>query len=317
MISMHSNVTNHSTRGWTGLFVLSALEALAALVYLISLPADPENAVILGFSMRRLVVAAVLLGGGLAGAALAFASLRPAWQARWLDPSRRRGLFNAALVLLPLGTVVSGLIPVVLMSLYHTSGEFRYYAYFERLLPMLLWVGSVCLQGTVWLAWAGDFHWGALRVERAVFRAAAVVFGIFLALWLLVAFTGTGITPDQIGWGKPSVPLLEWQIWLAAAVGAAFLLFLASRRWPARGDVWVSAAIWLLAAGLWLSQPIYTAFFATAGREPNFEIYPFSDGAYYGLFAQNLLIGNGFKGDEVPPRPLYITLLAVFHAIAG
>lgn len=317
MTSTRSNVTNHPFWGWTGLFALSAFEALAALVYLVSLPADPENALILGFSLRRLIVAVVLLGGGLAGAGLAFASARPAWRARWLDPSSRRGLFNAALVLLPLGTVVSGLIPVVLMSLYRTSGEFHYAAYFERLLPMLLWLGLVCLQGTVWLAWIGDFQWGALRVERPVLRAAVAVFCIFLTLWLLVALTGIGITPDRIGWGKPSVPLLEWHIWLAAAVGMAFLLFLAGRRWSARKDLWVSAAIWLLAAGLWLSQPIYTAYFATAGREPNFEIYPFSDGTYYGLFAQNLLIGNGFKGDEVPPRPLYITLLAVFHAVAG
>jgi hypothetical protein len=30
-----------------------------------------------------------------------------------------------------------------------------------------------------------------------------------------------------------------------------------------------------------------------------------------------LLVGNGFKGNEIPPRPLYILLLAVFHFFAG
>ncbi len=46
-------------------------------------------------------------------------------------------------------------------------------------------------------------------------------------------------------------------------------------------------------------------------------MYPFSDGAYYDHFAQSVLIGNGFKGGEIPARPMYVTLLAGFHLLAG
>ncbi len=304
-------------RGWTVVFGLAAVEGLAALLYLASLPADAENAGLLGFSTRRLGLMAVLLVFAAGFAGLAGLSRKPAWRSRWLDPARRRALFSALLVLLPLGAAASLLAPLSLLSLYRTSGNFVYFAFYERLLPLMIWSGLVCLQGAFWLAWAGEFNWPALRFQRGVFRAAGVTLGLFALAWLFVALTGIGITPDIVGWGEPAVPLLEWQIWLSWLVGVLFLLFLTTRRWPARRDWIVAGAIWLLAAGLWLGQPVRTAFFATPGRAPNYEIYPFSDGAYYGLFAQSVLIGNGFKGGEVPPRPLYITLLAGFHALAG
>lgn len=308
---------NVRARGWTVVLGLAAAEGLVALLYLASLPADAENAGLLGFSTRRLALMVVLAGLTAGFAWLAGLSRKPAWRSRWLDPVRSRALFNALLVLLPLGAVASLLVPLGLVSIYRTSGDFVYFAFYERLLPLFVWLGLVCLQGAFWLAWAGGSNWPALRFQQSVFRAAGVVMGLFALVWIFVALTGIGILPDLVGWGEPAVALLEWQIWLVWLAGVLFLLFLANYRWPARRDWIVAGAIWLLAAGLWLGQPVQTAFFATPGRAPNYEIYPFSDGAYYGLFSQSILIGNGFKGDEVPPRPLYITLLAGFHALAG
>ncbi len=316
---METNPQTQNVRacGWTVVLGLAAVEGLAALLYLASLPADAENAGLLGFSTRRLALMAVLAGLAAGFAWLAGLSSRPAWRSRWLDPLRSRAVFNLLLVLLPVGAAASLLVPFGLMSLYRASGDFVYFAFYERLLPFFVWAGLVCLQSALWLAWAGGFNWPALRFQRSVFRAAGVMMGLFALVWIFVALTGIGIIPDLVGWGEPAVALLEWQIWLAWLVGVLFLLFLANHRWPARRDWIVAAAIWLLAAGLWLGQPVRTAFFATPGRVPNYEIYPFSDGAYYGLFSQSILIGNGFKGGEVPPRPLYIALLAGFHALAG
>jgi hypothetical protein len=316
---METHIQSQSVRarGWTVVFGMAAVEGLAALLYLAGLPADAENALLLGFSARRLALMAALVGCASAFGVLAGLSLKPGWRERWLDPARSRVLFNALLVLLPLGAAASFLILLVLAALYRGSGDFAYSAYHERLLPLLAWAGLVCLQSAVWLGWAGGFHWPALRFQVGVFRAAAAALGLFALAWVFVALTGIGITPDIVGWGEPAVPLLEWQIGLAGLGGALFLLYLAYRRWPDRRDWIVAGALWLLAAGLWLGQPVRPAFFATAGRLPNNEIYPFSDGAYYGLFAQSVLIGNGFKGGEIAPRPLYITLLAGFHGLAG
>ncbi len=75
--------------------------------------------------------------------------------------------------------------------------------------------------------------------------------------------------------------------------------------------------IWLSAVLLWGSQPISPGFFATPPRAPNYEVYPFSDAAFYDFHAQSMLIGLGFRGDAIPPRPLYIVFLAISHLIAG
>lgn len=303
--------------GWVVLFGLAALEALAATVYLVSLPADAENAIFLGFSTRRLALIGILLALCAGTAALAWFARKPAWRASRLEQFTRGRTLAASLLMLLAGFTGSLLIPIILMSLYRSGGDFRYYAYFERLLPLIAWTGLFCLQTIFWLGWVGSLEWQSLRIIQASFRAGLVIFGLFGAAWIFIALTRIGITPDLIGWGDPSVPLLEWQIWLAWLAGSLFLLYLLSRRWPAKRDWFLAGAIWLLACGLWLAQPIRTAYFATPGRAPNYEIYPFSDGAYYGLFAQSLLIGNGFQGDQVPPRPLYISLLASFHELGG
>ncbi len=303
--------------GWTGLFSLASLEALAALVFLVSLPADAENSIFLGFSLRRLALMGALLFLLAGCAVLAWQTRQPAWRLRWLNPVSRWRQFNALMLALPLGLLISLLTPVLLLSIYRTGGDFRYLAFYQRLLPLFAWIFLFCLQGSLWLAWTGDFQWHALRYLRGSFQSGLVFFAAFALAWLVIWLTGIGLKPDVVGWGDPSVPILEWQVWFSWLAGCLFLFYLLNRQWPARRDWFIAAAIWLLAAGIWLSQPVQTAYFATAGRAPNYEIYPFSDGAYYGQFAQNVLIGNGFRGDEVPPRPLYIVLLAGFHALAG
>lgn len=303
--------------GWAGFFTLAALEALVALLVLATLPADVENSVFLGFSTRRLALLGLLLALAFGCAFLAWLSRQKGWPMRPADPVTRRGWLNFFFALSWAGTVVSLLLPILLVSLYRTGGDYRYFAYYERLLPLIAWVGLFSIQGVAWLAWVGGFQWGALRFLRPSFRAWLVLFAAFLVVWMFIALSGIGVTADVVGWGAPAVPLLEWQVWAAWFVGMGFLFLLMGRRWP-KGRDWITAAcIWLLAVAVWASQPVQTAYFATAGRAPNYEIYPFSDGAYYGQFAQNILIGNGFEGDQVPPRPLYILLLAGFHALAG
>lgn len=313
--------TTPASRRWVWIFIAAALEGLAALIFLASLPSDAAGRGGLGYSASRLVL---MLGILALAAGFAFAASlvsRPRRGSGWLT---RRGWFSqrgwvarGLFVLLPPVALACVLLPVILFSLYINSGEFRYFAVYQRLLPVFIWLGVVSLELFAGVAWTGEFRWAALRGQRRVFLAGLVAWAAFGIAGIFVVVTGIGLRPDVVGWGLPTVPLLEWQLWLAWGAGILFLLFLAFRGWNARRDWLIAAAIWLLAAGLWLGQPIRPAFFATAGRAPNYEIYPFSDGAYYGSFAQSILIGNGFKGDEIPPRPFYITLLAGFHALSG
>ncbi len=303
-------------RYWPAIFALISLEAAAAAVYLARLPADPGGR-FLGFSANRLALLAFLMVGALGFAAFAFRSRRVSWLEGWVRPQWRRPLATGLFLLLPLAALACLLAPLTLLSMYRTGGAFHYLAYYQRLLPLFAWGLAACLEILVGLAWSGAWHWRALKEQSLVWRAGLAVWVLFGLVGIFVAATGIGITPDRVGWGLPTVSLMEWQIGLAWVVGSGLLLWMAFRGWGARGDVLLAAAVWLLAAVLWLGQPIRPAFFAIAGRAPNFEIYPFSDGAYYAHFAQSALIGNGFKGGEIPARPMYVTLLAVFHLIAG
>ncbi len=302
--------------GWPLTFALIALEALAAALILANLPADPGGR-FLGLSGNRLLLLGLLLLFGLAFTFLAARACKPGWLAGWVRPDLRNALINTLFVLLPLVALACFIAPLTLLSLYRTSGEFRYFAYYERMLPLFAWAWLASLEIFGGLFWSGRFQWQIWKDQRSVFQAGIVIWGLMSLIALFVALTGIGVVPDRVGWGPPTVSLMEWQIGLAWVIGIAVLVWMANRGWHARNDWLLAGAIWLLAAGLWLSQPILPAFFATAGRAPNFEIYPFSDGAYYDHFAQSVLIGNGFKGGEIPARPMYVTLLAGFHLLAG
>src|SRR4030095_9113354 len=109
-------------------------------------------------------------------------------------------------------------------------------------------------------------------------------------------------------WGFPAVALLEWQIVVACGICTLVLILETKVKATEKRalDLWVSIGIWFGILVFWLSQPVNPGFFALAPRAPNFEIYPFTDVQVYDEFAQSLLIGNGLKGNEIPPRPLYI-----------
>jgi hypothetical protein len=303
---------------WTAIFILSALEGLVALVSVASLPFELENRVFLGLSSSRLMLLALIVAISLLFMGLALFSLKPVWRSKWGEQLRAEAHLGSLLfLLLPIIALISVLIPAIFMGLFLGGGEFRFLAYYHRSLPLFVWGFLVSLQAWVVLIWTGDFHWSAIKEQRPVIRPSLII-SIFVSLMVIfIVITRIGITPDNIGWGGPAAPILEWEVWLAWISGILFLYFLLHRRWPARADALLAIGIWLLAVSVWLSVPVLAGPYTPAGRSPNVEIYPFSDGAYYGQFAQNLLIGNGFMGQAIPARPMYVTFLAIFHLIAG
>jgi hypothetical protein len=303
---------------WTSIFILSALEGLIALVSVANQPSELENRVFLGLSSNRLILLALIVALTMLFFGLVLLSLRPVWRLKVeqrMNVDSRLG--KLLFLLLPIFALISLLLPVIFIGLFRGRGEYRYFAYYQGMLPLFLWGFLVSLQAWAVLIWIGGYHWSALSEQCPILRASLSI-SIFASLMVIfVVVTRIGITPDKIGWGGPAAPLLEWEVCLAWISGIVFLYFLLHHRWPARADALLTVVIWLLAVGVWLSVPVLAGPFTTAGRPPNYEIYPFSDGSYYGLFAQNLLIGNGFMGQGIPARPLYVTFLAIFHLIVG
>ena len=81
-------------------------------------------------------------------------------------------------------------------------------------------------------------------------------------------------------------------------------------------DLTVAVILWLLAVVLWMSLPLpKNNYFAPQVQAPNFEKYPFSDAEQYDF--NSLYVFYGTLKDFVISKPLYVSLLALFHAIAG
>lgn len=299
------------------------LEGLISFGILASIPSDNEAGFVFGYSINRIILLAgqaipifilvLLLFFGpryLKTLFNSFIALPSFKKAKWVGVT---SLFLMAASWLPLQ---------MLYSIFLTTGSYREFAYFERLRPLLGWFFLIGLQLFLWLIYTRRKEILAfIKIGRAALIPTLFAAIIILLVTLFISITGIGIKPDKYGWGAPSVPLMEWQIWLSIIAALLFSriinLPIKGNKWFTKNDVLICILLWVVTYFIWMSQPVPPGFFATPGRAPNFEIYPFSDGAFYDFYAQNLVIGNGFRVAQIPPRPLYIAFLALIHFLVG
>lgn len=159
---------------------------------------------------------------------------------------------------------------------------------------------------------------------RSFFLKLIIVLVTLAVLSVLIAVTNIGIVPSypKGDWsrGLPAVPLLEWQILVAFIFMFSFRV-LELKKIPflqqQYSEIWICGLVWMLAIGVWLSQPVIPNASALKPHEPNFEIYPFLDAQTYDQYAQSVLVGSGYGDGNIPQRPLYIVFLVFAHLLAG
>lgn len=299
------------------------LEGLISLGILAAIPSDNEAGILLGYSINRIVLLAghlilifilvsLLFFGSTSSKSLLnrFANMSPFMKEKWV------GVLSVILM------AVSWLTLQILYSIYLTTGSYKEFAYFERLRPMLGWFFLIGLQLFLWLMYTKRKEITKfIKIHRAALIPTLFSATIIFLVALFISKTGIGIKPDKYGWGAPSVPLMEWQIWFSIIVAILVSRILnvpdKDHKSITKKDILICLLLWIVTYIIWMSQPVPQGFFATPGRAPNFEIYPFSDGAFYDFYAQNLVIGNGYRVAQIPPRPLYILFLALIHFLVG
>ena len=302
---------------WTSLFALWALQGLFFLWQFISLPSDNQGGILFGLSAFRLAGIVFLLAW--IGISVYF-SLRAQKNTEKLNALFQSNIGDFFLIISLFVILIGQGLLAALWGLSQNRSIFAYVAYATRLAPLL---NLASLSGIEFIAWMILNRPQAMEANHSSYRSLLykpwLVWLILGLLAIIVAVTGLGIVPDISGeWGLPGVPLLEWQIVIACLVCVAVVLWESKTGTKNKyTDLWISLALWAGILLLWFSQPVNPNFSALPPRAPNFEIYPFSDAQVYDEFAQSLLIGNGLKGGEIPPRPLYITFLAFLHFVAG
>ena len=286
-------------------FRICALEGAIALAVLLRIPSEGNS-----LSPARLALIGILLS---LIALFAIISFR---NPQLLDRLARTGIIGTAAAL----ALVIGLILFLLR--YLDPEGFLLPSLYERLGP-LLWYGlALSIQLTICLLYLKNgFHLDLLRKNNKAFTASSVFFGILLVILIFVSVTKLGITKDQAYWGEPGVPILGWQFALGIVIGLAVLnsqLVFTSSHNSQVLRVLFPLSIYIIAVTLWLSVPIGTlrnSFYAPI-TPPFTTPFPYSDAGFYDYLSQSLLIGTDYLGG-IPPRPLYVTFLALLHLLFG
>ena len=305
--------------------IVSIVEGLAALVYLMRIPGDPANAWLLGVSKTRLALLLVLLFGIVGFSLFEIRFWRdPSWAQRFISAAqnamRRTALYYGSVVIL----FIVGVIASHLAWLSSILTDAFIQGLLARLLPIILWGGILSWQTILLLPLLRyEQPFSKSPLQKKFLQISAAVFFLLIFVWIFIAVSGIGITPDIIGWDAPGAPVLPLQVWAAGLLGVGFLLFesilarsnLEQSRYLRWFDVVISVLIFLAAIFIWIREPMERAYYAPMQRPPNYELYPFSDAAMYDSSAQRLLVGEGFSG--ITRKPLYVIFLTLAHAIAG
>ncbi len=283
-------------------FFAAAFQSLLAVMALLRVPSE-------GLSLARLALLGIMGGVFVSGIGLGIYSRR--------NPSRFEWLYATSVVY---SSALLGLTFSLLLFLLRYLNPERFLPYYERMSPLLWLFFFLAAEATiVLLLLKNGFHPQALTDRKPIYLAAILPLCILLAVFLFVATTQIGVKPDTAYWGEPGVAIQGWHFLLALLIGLITLL-LSFTNYTARlsqyEDLILPVVIYLVAAVLWLSVPLYTlenSFYVSITPPTNLPL-PYSDAGFYDFSAQSLLIGTGYFGG-IPPRPLYVVFLTVLHLL--
>ncbi len=301
-------------------FVLVAVESTLAFYSLVSIPSDVKNALFFGFSLSRLALlggvsitffTSVFLLGWFFASSSGTERVVQFVHEYLLDVKKHRVLDLACGFTAQTGAVL-------LLTPAERIGD----AIYLRIIPVVLLGTAIALQMLVCqFLWLGKkVYWEQLAQWKRPLSVAGVILIVFVALWIMIAWSGIGIRPERSGWFSPGTPVLAQQVLFAWAIGLLFIFFskrLDQYKNSNKMDFIIGMILWLTASLIWWMEPLRRlSYFTTAPTPPNFESYPYSDAGLYDQFAQHILIGTS-RQFGLTLRPLYSIFLALLHALGG
>jgi hypothetical protein len=298
---------------WPWFFFTTAFESLLAILLLYLVPSES------GLSLARLGLLGILAFLFFAGIYWGIIARRDSSRFDWL--AHTPFIVTAALLALTSG--------LVLFLLRYLDPE-KLLPYYERLSPLLWYLLIVGLQSVIFLTLLKNgFHPQEFSKRRPVYSSALVAFCLLLSILLFVIITKIGITPDTAYWGEPGAAIIGWQFVLSILIGFFTLLYFSlfpalsgaegtSHEKSIIPNIVIPIILYIVASVLWLSVPVdvlQNSFYAPI-TPPAKMPFPYSDAGFYDYLSQSLLIGTDYLGG-IPPRPLYVTFLALLHFFFG
>ncbi|GAB4504851.1 MAG: hypothetical protein Fur0043_18460 [Anaerolineales bacterium] len=302
---------------------LATLGGLLTLWVFLREPSEAQVAILLGFSLPRLLILGVIAFILSMGAVLFYRSLRRDFWASQMGEMLHSAFTGDWLPMLLL--VVFLMLYFALFMTEQKLGDLA--SYRARLYPLLVWLEVLVIQLLV-TALLGRARGSAfLHLYRDILLKTLLVFGALGLLVLFIAVSKVGLTPDAVYWQEAGVPLLIEQVLLAWGVGVGGYL-LAKKQYFAQGlavnkvskapfqDVLIGTAIWGIAFIVWGIYPLKPSYISLARVAPNFQSYPFGDALIFDINAQNYLIGIPIPNDFWQ-KPFYSFFLVILHLLGG
>ena len=300
-------------------FLLIGIESIICSWVLMRIPGDPENEIFAGLSLPRILLALVLIGGGISSLLLVYRLVQnkifSSFLVQFIQLNYKR--LSIFFILSTICTWTAVFLPVYRIGISS--------AYSERLTPIFVWFLLVSLQILAILIVERIRSKGGLRLEKNEYKLAVLSGGVFLVFsvsLVLIAITRWGVSPIVEFWEKTGVPVLAGQIFLVWFVGVGLIFFcdwckikeINSKTLKIKVDVFVFLIIWVISAVLWVQEPMQFNHFNPGPFPPNNQYYPNSDAEVYDLAAQKAWIG---KDPGYVDKPFYSALLLGFHLVAG
>ncbi|MBN1304532.1 MAG: hypothetical protein JXA13_08860 [Anaerolineales bacterium] len=305
-------------KGWRLFFIFVFIMGFITFLGLILIPSDPKNNFLLGYSLSRSILLLGMLVVLVSILLIAYGFRRGREGIiYWLNPSLHLLVYERLIWVVGIATLLTA-VGMFIFRYYDPDRFLPFYIRVEPVLVFVLLTGFTLTLFLLWLLRGLTFTHAVSR--KPVYLYSGIILLVLLVVWIFVAITGLGITPDSAYWGEPGVPIHGWMMGLAVLSG--LFAMLAWIHLKGKTLSWLGMmlplAIWGITVLIWQSVPITilkNSFYAPITLPDN-RPYPLSDAAYYDYNVQNVLLGNGYTS-VIPPRPLYIAFLTGLHALFG
>lgn len=296
---------------------LSLVEGLFTFFAIASIPSDPKNAIIAGYSSSRLIllgISLILIGIHV------FLLIQSKRVLEVFDHFLSKKRFTQVSKWIG---VISGIF--LWLTIWFPSGRLEELsASYLRIKPLLLWIELIIFQYYLFLK---------LAVNEIDLKNVALSNGkwkkTFLIL-LIVLMAGAGIfellkflAPEDVGHRliyPPGAPLSALQVF---SVWVLFLsAFLLEQKKPesAQKTKWIIITcllLWAIAFVVWNSTPLVCTDDRPGPFPPNDQCYPAINDAVYSIGSHYTALGEGIYNRWMTDKPLYMIFLALGQWIAG
>ncbi len=297
--------------------IILALQSLALLFFLLFDISEAKNNYFLWYSKQRLIlilifflITALLIG-------IFIIQNKAKEKINRIVTTFVNGNYLSVIVIFLFVILLSIL---VLYSIPKNLIQYEYLVYYDRLLPVILFISLSIIEIVVTLYLYRNHTSIQPSFKVIVKSRISIIFILTFLFFIIIILSGIGNQPDPISWRQLGSPLLTWQIIFSVFIGLIYVIFESNFEIFKKHkyiDLLLVLGIFIIAITSWLSLPLQKAYTAPLVRPPNMEVYPYSDALFYSLSAESVLSGYGIFGSTVVPRPLFITELVYIFAMAS